>query len=450
MLPEPFMLGLLLFQVLYSLVQWYFFRRKEYLYYAAYSITVGIYFFLKYNSGADEIVRIGSFSFNELMVDKTILFIAFYFYIEFAFLFLINTSTGTRLYKTVTVIKNSMLAYAIIIFAVTVMYKDFSVSIRINFFVSAVSYLACMGVLYFIIKKKIILGPFLAAGSLIVALGALLSVILGYADPYSGIGNRNVIIYFQAGVILELIILNTGLVYKTKLYAETFATLSPAWAHKGKDHERKISNVLQTMRKEISYELQTEIGDGLSGIRLMSEMAKKRMGDNYMKELERISENSERLVQSMNEILWSLNHTNDDLPGLISYIREYAMNFMEQVGIACDIEMPEKIIVLDVAGDVRRNIFLAVKEALHNVVKHAGATCLNISFSFPGKLQITIADNGKGMPGDAAQYAGGNGLKNMAKRMELLHGKFLIDNKKGTIVTFIIPFAELQPAAKPQ
>ena len=123
---------------------------------------------------------------------------------------------------------------------------------------------------------------------------------------------------------------------------------------------------------------------------------------------------------------------------------------MEQVGIACHIEMPEKIIALDVAGDVRRNIFLAVKEALHNVVKHAGATRLNISFSFPGKLQIIIADNGKGISGDAAQYTSGNGLKNMAKRMELLHGKFLIDNKKGTIVTFIIPFAELQPAAKPQ
>ena len=450
MLPEPFMLGLLLFQVLYSLVQWYFFRRKEYLYYAAYSIAVGVYFFLKYSSSADEIVHIGSFSFNELIIDKSILFIAFYFYIEFAFLFLVNTSSGTRLYKAVLIIKKSMLIYAIAIFVFSAVSKDFSVSIRINFFVTAIFYLASMGVLYFIIRKKIILGRILAAGSLMVALGTLLSVVLGYADPHAGISNRNAIIYFQAGVILELIILNTGLIYKTKLYAETFATLSPAWAHKGKDHEVRISNVLQTMRKEISYELQTEIGDGLSGIRLMSEMAKKRMGDNYAKELERISENSERLVQSMNEILWSLNHTNDDLPGLISYIREYAMNFMEQVGIACHIEMPEKIISLDVAGDVRRHIFLAVKEALHNVVKHAGATRLDISFSFPGKLQISIADNGKGMPGDATRYTIGNGLKNMSKRMELLHGKFLIESKKGTIITFVIPFAELQPAAKPQ
>jgi len=168
------------------------------------------------------------------------------------------------------------------------------------------------------------------------------------------------------------------------------------------------------------------------------------MGDQHTKELERISENSERLVQSMNEIVWSLNHTNDSLPGMVSYLREYAVSFMEQVGIACEIVMPPSIKPIQLAGDVRRHIFLAIKEALHNVVKHAAAQKVVISFSLTDKLVITIADDGKGIAGNLFHYSNvGNGLRNMERRMQQLQGQFQVFNHKGTTVTFTIPLPEL-------
>lgn len=445
MLPEPLILGLLMFQVLYALVQWYFFRRPEYPYYAAYSILVGVYFLLKYNSGPDEIIHIGSFSFNELLVDKSIMFLAFYCYIEFAKLFLINITTVTRLYKIVTYASRFMLVYAIVNFIALSITKDYSSSVKVNFILSFIVYFLFMVVLFMVIKRKIILGGFLVLGSLCMALGAMLSVVFGFSKFYNGAGNRDAIIFFQVGVILELICLNTGLIYKTKLYAGGLLeqTILPDEIRKEKNEQKKIAAVLQTMRKEISYELQTELGDGLSGIKLMSEMIKQRMGDQHLKELERISENSERLVQSMNEIVWSLNHANDNLPGMISYLREYAMSFTEQVGIACEIIMPDNISNIQLSGDVRRHIFLSVKEALHNVVKHAGAQNVKISFSLTDKLFITIADDGKGMREDTPQYSSGNGLRNMERRMQQLHGEFKVISQQGTTVYFTVPIAPL-------
>lgn len=439
MLPEPLISGLIMFQVLFCLVQWYFFRRAEYLYYVGYAIAVGVYFLLKYNSVPDEIVHVGKFSFNELLIDKSIMFIAFCCYIEFAKLFLVNTSTATRLYKVVTIVTRCMLIYALLSFIYVAITRDFANSIKIHFFISVVLYILFMGVLFMVIKNKLTLGKFLVAGSLMMALGALLSVIFGFSKPYQGIGNRDVIVFFQLGVIIELIILNTGLLYKTKLYAINPSLLSLAVPKDKEVEDQKLSSILQTMRKEIFYELQTELGDGLSGIKLMSEMMKQRMGENYSKELERISENSDNLVQSMNEIVWSLNRTHDDLPGLLAYIRSYAVRFLEQVNIDCEITTPQFVENLSVSGEVRRHIFLLVKEALHNVVKHADAKKATILFEIDSRFQIVIFDDGVGISGNALQFSSGSGLHNMRKRIELLKGEMNISNHEGTTVHFNIP-----------
>jgi hypothetical protein len=86
MLPQSLILGILVFQILYPLVQWYFFRRKEYLYYTTYCIVIGFYFFLKYLVVNDEIY-IGSFHFHQKILDRDLVFVAICFYIQFGRLF---------------------------------------------------------------------------------------------------------------------------------------------------------------------------------------------------------------------------------------------------------------------------------------------------------------------------------------------------------------------------
>ena len=88
-------------------------------------------------------------------------------------------------------------------------------------------------------------------------------------------------------------------------------------------------------------------------------------------------------------------------------------------------------------GNVRRNIYLTVKEAIHNIVKHSGATRVHIKIVESEGLFICIKDNGKGM--DPAYSLSGNGLKNMQMRINNLEGTIEWQNDGGTSIAINIP-----------
>jgi signal transduction histidine kinase len=87
---------------------------------------------------------------------------------------------------------------------------------------------------------------------------------------------------------------------------------------------------------------------------------------------------------------------------------------------------------------MRRNIFLSVKECLHNIVKHSGATKVFLSIDLNDKMQIIIHDNGKGIDRNNHRPFG-NGLGNIEKRMKEIKGKASFRNDKGAKVTLSIP-----------
>ena len=96
--------------------------------------------------------------------------------------------------------------------------------------------------------------------------------------------------------------------------------------------------------------------------------------------------------------------------------------------------MPVRI----VKGETRRNIFLSVKECLHNIVKHAGATEANIQISVMDKLVIRIHDNGKGIDWENRRPFS-NGIQNISKRMKEAGGAVEFRNENGTSVVLAIP-----------
>lgn len=197
-------------------------------------------------------------------------------------------------------------------------------------------------------------------------------------------------------------------------------------------------------RTRISQELHDDLGGGLSTIRLMTEMVKDPqfgLNGNY---LENISAKSKELIQSMNEIVWSLNTNNDNLKGTIAYVRQYAGSFLQDAKIDVEFDLPNEIKDLEVDGEVRRHIFLLVKEALHNVVKHAAATKTKITITCDDHLlKIQICDNGKGFHKAPEDLKYGNGLTNMKKRVDALHGDIKIENQFGTSILFTIPVSSL-------
>jgi signal transduction histidine kinase len=110
------------------------------------------------------------------------------------------------------------------------------------------------------------------------------------------------------------------------------------------------------------------------------------------------------------------------------------MEYLSQNGIACSINMPDNSSTVFVSGEFRRNIFLSVKEALHNVVKHAQADKVTMNVSIHQYLTISLQDNGIGINMENIR-AHSNGLNNIKKRMEDINGVADIQNKMGTTVT---------------
>jgi signal transduction histidine kinase len=200
---------------------------------------------------------------------------------------------------------------------------------------------------------------------------------------------------------------------------------------------------VQFERQRISSEMHDDIGAGLSGIRLLTEMTKGKVkGTAASSEVEKIYESVGDISAKMKEVIWSLNTENDQLSSLISYIQRQARSWLENYPCQLSITIPEKIPDLEIGGEARRNIFLTVKEAVHNIIKHSGADKVTINIACDEQLIITISDNGKGM--DVEENSNiGNGLKNMKQRIHQLNGKILIKNHEGFTLKFEIPYNQV-------
>ncbi len=196
---------------------------------------------------------------------------------------------------------------------------------------------------------------------------------------------------------------------------------------------------VQFERQRISSEMHDDIGAGLSGVRLLTEMAKTKSTDpQSISEIEKIYQSVGDVSARMKEVIWSLNTENDTLTSLISYIQRQARQMMEYYPCNFNIIVPDRIPEINISGETRRHIYLAVKEALHNVIKHSGANKVKLNITCDDKLLITVSDNGNGMNPDK-NSPGGNGLKNMQKRMNQINGEFIKKNGNGLSLTFVIP-----------
>jgi signal transduction histidine kinase/ligand-binding sensor domain-containing protein len=200
-------------------------------------------------------------------------------------------------------------------------------------------------------------------------------------------------------------------------------------------------------RSRISAELHDDIGGGLTAIRLMSEMQKDKTADRDSSFFfNKISASSNELIQKMNEIVWALNINNDNLQSLVSYTRQFAVSYLDDLKISSEVVFPEQIPDIPVPGSHRRSVFLLVKECLNNVAKHAQASHVYIEIKIRDNFHIEIRDNGKGFD-QLKTREGSHGLTNMSRRVKALKGKMQILIRNGTAVIFDIPLDQLSAHA---
>jgi signal transduction histidine kinase/ligand-binding sensor domain-containing protein len=194
---------------------------------------------------------------------------------------------------------------------------------------------------------------------------------------------------------------------------------------------------IEAERTRISKDMHDDIGSGLSKIAIMSELLKNRFvreqeENDLNRSVEKISSTASDLVDSMSQIVWAMNPQNDNLENLVSYLRQFAFDFFDDFNIYCKVDFPDEIKPVKLSQEARRNIFLVVKETLNNILKHAGASTVTLSFcNDDNHFRLTVTDDGKGFDtGNTHRF--GNGLINMKKRIADIGGQYSILSKPGT------------------
>ena len=203
--------------------------------------------------------------------------------------------------------------------------------------------------------------------------------------------------------------------------------------------ELERQKAIQLERERISQDMHDDLGAGISAIKLQAEFLKYKMPqENYSEDLEAIINTSEDMNLAMREILWSLNSQNDTIANFIEYTVLYVKRFLSKTIIDSQFSLNISEQETNLSVKERRNLFLAVKEAVHNVYKHSKANNIIIQFEqTDAYFQITITDDGIGLS-DTVQK--GNGITNMSLRMNAISGSLkIMPVQKGACLLFTYP-----------
>ncbi|MBX2951106.1 MAG: sensor histidine kinase [Leadbetterella sp.] len=195
----------------------------------------------------------------------------------------------------------------------------------------------------------------------------------------------------------------------------------------------------QKLRNKIASDLHDEIGSTLSSIMLISDMAQKKEGSDQ-RMFSKINSDSKTVMQSVDEIIWSISPVHDNLQGIMLRLREFAAPLAESGGFSFEISAGPDVGQLTLAADVRRNLYLIIKEGVNNLAKYSGATEAKVHFERQkNTLIITVQDNGRGF--DPGQESVRNGLKNMKSRAEEIGARLDIrSSASGTVLALEVPF----------
>jgi signal transduction histidine kinase len=181
-------------------------------------------------------------------------------------------------------------------------------------------------------------------------------------------------------------------------------------------------------RARIARDIHDDLGASLNLIAVLGDLAKK---EKTSERIERMSGTAREAVKSLDEIVWAVNPRNDTLSHLVDYTCQFAADYLRDAGIRCLLDVPEQIPGRVVSASVRHNVFLAVKEALQNIIKHAGATEVWLRITLgEERIEIRVEDNGCGFD-HAPEDAWADGLRNMRERLAEVGGSCRVQSRSG-------------------
>ena len=233
------------------------------------------------------------------------------------------------------------------------------------------------------------------------------------------------------------------------------ALVGAAWRYAAWRRLRFENEVLQhrqelsAERARLAQDLHDDLGASLSQIGLMTEQVERALTspEKARRELDRMYTVTRNIARQLDTMVWVVDPANDTLANFVNYLHGHASEYLALAGIRMDFDCPPDLPRAVLPAKIRHHLLMVAKEALHNVVQHAGAArvCLRIR-PRGSDLVMELEDDGSGLPSEGASSSG-NGLANMRKRMAELVGLFEMRSPamagKGTLVRLTVPLGSV-------
>lgn len=205
----------------------------------------------------------------------------------------------------------------------------------------------------------------------------------------------------------------------------------------------RYQSALAEERSRIARDMHDEVGARLSQLALMQDLLVRqhRLPDAVKENVREIATNTRQTVDALDHVVWAVNPLHDTLAGVAAYLSHTATSYLTPLNITCRLDMPFEWPGVEVRAQVRHQLILSFREALQNIVKHAHADTVTFSMSYdPPHLSLSLSDNGRGLPDEAAGI-GKEGLNNMRSRLEEIGGTCAIQRRLegGTRVDMRVP-----------
>jgi signal transduction histidine kinase len=190
--------------------------------------------------------------------------------------------------------------------------------------------------------------------------------------------------------------------------------------------QSKSQRLLHLQRTRIARDIHDDLGARLTQLLLLGEIAQSELPaqSDTRAQIDRICEQARDVAQAVDEVVWAVSSRRDTLQDFAAYVCKYAQNFLKETSTRCRLDVDPELPPAPFDLAIRRNLLLAVKEAISNAAKHSGAGELILRIHRQGdKVQVIVEDDGQGF--DVARAnSSRNGLMNMAQRMQEVGGRF--------------------------
>jgi signal transduction histidine kinase/ligand-binding sensor domain-containing protein len=254
---------------------------------------------------------------------------------------------------------------------------------------------------------------------------------------------NNDAVWNTQGASLELIVLphlwqTWWFIAVTLLGGGTGIALTVRSIEKSKARRRferqQQAHAVERERTRIARDFHDDLGACLTHMIVLSELVKadKARPVEVEAHAAKIAGAAQKAVRGLGTIVWAVNPRNDTLDSLVQYLSQYAHDFSQASSITCHLDLPPEAPPIPLTAEVRHNLFMVVKEALNNVLKHSGASEAHLRLRLQdGILEIQVDDNGHGFAHTVATTTKRSGLANMRQRTEIIGASLHIESQPG-------------------